>query len=215
MKTASPAPEDPTPSTPPSRKSTAKKTADQGNQLADLNLSDLRLSQNFADQAGVKRAILTIPVRKPPRQTFVRVRPGEEWRYPTLLLNLKEEREIYLVHPSLTAELGRELTPTVLRLAIDRQGVVFLWPTRLPASDGRLDEWSRTAAEAAELAEGRWISPRANMSLGAYDVFEATGNLPDPEWPDLTLEQAIKIAFKDRFIDSPSHPVVRRLRGEA
>ena len=215
MKTTDPAPEDPIPSTPPSHKSTAKKAPDQGNQLADLNLSDLRLSQNFADQAGVKRAILTIPVRKPPRQAFVRVHPGEEWRYPTLLLNLKEERETYLVHPSLTAELGQELTPTVLHLAIDRLGVVFLWPTRLPASDGRLDEWSRTAAEAAELAEGRWISLRANMSLGAYEVFEATGNIPDPEWPDLTLEQAIRIAFKDRFIDSPSHPVVRRLRGEA
>lgn len=215
MKTADPAPEDPTPSSPPSRKPAAKKAADQGGQLADLNLSDLRLSQNFTDQAGVKKAILTVPVRKPSRQAFVRVRPGEEWRYATLLLNLKEERETYLVHPSLTAELGQELTPTVLHLAIDRQGVVFLWPTRLPAKDGRQDEWSRTAAEAAQMAEARWISLRANMSLGAYDVFEATGNIPEPEWPDLTLEQAIRTAFKDRFIDSPSHPVVRRLRGEA
>lgn len=215
MQTAATEPEDRNPSPSPSPKSAAKKPADQGGQLADLSLSDLRLSQDFADRAGVKKAILTIPVRKPPRQAFVRVRPGEEWRYPTLLLNLKEERETYLVHPSLAAELGPELTPTVIHLAIDRQGVMFLWPTRLPGSDGRLDEWSRTAAEAAQLAEARWVSLRANMSLGAYEVFEATGNIPEPEWPDLTLEQVIKIAFKDRFIDSPSHPVVRRLRGES
>lgn len=119
------------------------------------------------------------------------------------------------MHPSLTGELGPELVPTVLHLAIDRQGVVFLWPTRLPRADGRLDDWSRTAAEAALMAEELWISLRSNMSLGAYEVFEATGNIPDPDWPDLTMEQAIKIAFRERFIDSMSHPVVRRLRGES
>jgi len=208
MKTAIDLPEDPTP------KPTDKKPANHGNSLADLNLSSLRLSQDFAERAGVKKAILTIPVRKPTRQSFVRVRPGEDWRFQVALLNLKEEREVYLVHPSLAGDLGPELTPTVLHMAIDRQGVVFLWPTRLPAPDGRLDEWSRTAAEAAVLAEDRWVSLRSNMSLGAYEVFEATGNIPDPEWPELTMDQAIRIAFKDRFIDTPTHPVLRRLRGE-
>lgn len=62
--------------------------------LTGVNLSDLRLSQDFASQAGVKKAILTIPVRKPGRQTFVRVRSGEQWRFQTALLTLKEEREV-------------------------------------------------------------------------------------------------------------------------
>jgi hypothetical protein len=52
------------------------------------------------------------------------------------------------------------------------------------------------------------------MSLGAYEVFEATGDLPPPEWPDLPFQELVRIAFRDRFITDPGHPVLRRLRGE-
>jgi hypothetical protein len=34
---------------------------------------------------------------------------------------------------------------------------------------------------------GKWVRITANMSLGAYEIFEATGDLPDPTWPDLAL----------------------------
>jgi len=34
--------------------------------------SRLRLSQNFVESVGVKKALLTVPVRKPGRQDFVR-----------------------------------------------------------------------------------------------------------------------------------------------
>jgi hypothetical protein len=53
----------------------------------------------------------------------------------------------------------------------------------------------------------------ANMSLGAYDVFEAMGELPEPEWPDISFNELITIAFKGRIIDSPDHPVLKRLKG--
>ena len=52
------------------------------------------------------------------------------------------------------------------------------------------------------------------MSLGGYEVYEATGELPDPEWPDLSFEDIMKVAFKDRFITGMDHPVIRRLNGE-
>jgi hypothetical protein len=186
----------------------------QSDPLSGVDLSSLRLSQDFASSVGVKKAILTIPVRKPSRQAFVRVRPGEAWRFQTVLLELKEERETYLVHPALVGELSSELSPTVLHFAIDRQGVLFLWPTRLPSADGRTNTWNQTAADAAGMAEERWVSMRSSMSLGAYEVFEAIGAIAAPDWPDLTMEQAIKVAFKDRFIDTNDHPVLRRLRGE-
>jgi hypothetical protein len=52
------------------------------------------------------------------------------------------------------------------------------------------------------------------MSLGAYDVFEATGPFPEPQWPGIGFEELLRIAFKGRYIDSLDHPVLRRLRGE-
>ena len=84
----------------------------------------------------------------------------------------------------------------------------------MPGPDGRQDAWNQSALEAAQLAMGKWIRIAANMSLGAYEIFEATGNIPNPIWPDLTFEQLVQIAFKGRFINSADHPVLRNLRGE-
>ena len=176
--------------------------------------SRLRLSQNFAESVGVKKALLTVPVRKPGRQDFVRVHPAESYRLETAVLELKDERETYLADPDIWYELAGEIVPKVLFTTINRQGVLTLWPIRLPGEDGRHDEWNRSALEAAEMAQKRWIRVAANMGLGAYEVYEAVGNLPEPEWPDVDFQEILRIAFKDRFITSLDHPVVRRLRGE-
>jgi hypothetical protein len=164
----------------------------------------------------VKKALLSIPVRKPDKSWFVRVHPGEHYRLQTAVIELKEDRETYLVAPALWPELAGEatFTPRALFTGVNRQGVLFIWPVRLPGSDGRIDEWSRTALEAADKAGKSWVRVAANMSLGAYDVFEATARLPEPEWPDLPFRELLRVAFKDRFITDLNHPVLRRLRGE-
>ncbi len=184
----------------------------QSNDLFDL--SRLRLSQDFAQTLGVRKLLNTVPVRKPSRQEFVRVHPDEGHRLETFVLELKEDRETYLVNPDLWQELPSELTPKLLCTSINRQRVLTLWPIRMPGEDGRLDQWNASAMEAAELARNRWVRVVANMSLGAYEVYEATGDLPDPEWPDLSFHEILKIAFKGHYITDLDHPVVRRLRGE-
>jgi len=176
--------------------------------------SRLRLSQDFAATVGVKKALITVPVRKPSKQEFVRVHPDQAYRLETAVLELKEERETYLVEPSLWPELPSELTPKVLFTTMNRQGVLTLWPVRLPGEDGRLDEWNASALEAAEMARDRWVRMVANMGLGAYEVYEASGDLPDPTWPELTFTEILKVAFKGRYITEIEHPVIRRLRGE-
>ena len=179
-----------------------------------FDLEKLRLSQNFAETVGVKKKIITVPVRKPHRQSFVRVHPDESWRLETAVIEVKEDRETYLVDPAFWSELPGEIIPKVLFTAVNRQDVVFLWPIRLPGEDGRHNEWHRSALEAAQLATKQWVRVVANMPLGAYDVFEATGNFPEPEWPDISFRELLQIAFRDKFIQSLDHPVIRRLRGE-
>jgi hypothetical protein len=130
------------------------------------------------------------------------------------LVELKDDREIYLVMPGLAPELPGEIFTATLRLAINRQGVVFLWPTRGPGPDGRFNEWWRTAAEAAEMAKDRWIRLKANMALGAYEILEAVNqNIPEPVWPTEPFGEIVRIAFRERLIDHPDHPVIKRLRG--
>src|SRR5262249_28734746 len=106
-------------------------------------------------------------------------------------------------------------SPRLLITAVNKQGVLFLWSIRLPGPDGRHDAWSKSAMEAATLAVKGWVRVQANMSLGAYEVFEATGQLSDPEWPPAPLNELLRIAFRDRYIDALDHPVLKRLRGEA
>jgi hypothetical protein len=178
--------------------------------------ASLRLSQGLRSGLGVKKAILTIPVRKPDKSWFVRTHPASEYRLETAVIELKEDRETYLVDPRLWDELATEATfgPRALFTAMNRQGVLFVWHVKLPGADGRGDEWSRSALEAADMAGSTWVRVQANMSLGAYEVYQARGDIPEPVWPELTLQQILRIAFRDRFIDSMEHPVIRRLRGE-
>jgi len=132
-------------------------------------------------------------------------------------VDLKEDREVYLVDPSLWPELAGEATfsPRALFTAANRQGVLFVWPLRLPGPDGKSDKWCDTALEAASRASGSWVRVVANMNLGAYDVYETQAQWPEPQWPTQSFSDLLRVAFKGKFIDSLEHPVLKRLRGEA
>jgi hypothetical protein len=113
----------------------------------------------------------------------------------------------------MAAELPGEFVMATLLTAINRQGVLHIWPVKLPGPDGKHNEWHRSAAEAAELAQSRWVRIRANMSLGAYDLHEAIGQLPEPVWPEFTFTEILNTAFRHGIVDTPDHPLVQRLRG--
>jgi hypothetical protein len=174
----------------------------------------LRLSQSFADTVGVRKLLTTVPVRKPGRQDFVRVHPDPAYRLtPAAVIELNEDRETYLVPPAIARHLPGEFSVVTLYTAINRQGVLQLWPVKLPGPDGKHIEWHRSAGEAAERAMKRWLRVTANMSLGAYEIFEASGDLPDPVWPDISFEEILKIAFREHIVDRVDHPLVQRLQG--
>jgi hypothetical protein len=177
----------------------------------------LRLSPDFTAALGVKKLLTTVPVRKPSKEWFVRCHPDPAYRIETCVVELKEDNETYLVDRSLWHELAGESTfsPRLLVTTVNKQGSLFLWPIRLPGPDGRHDDWNKSALEAAGHATRSWVRVQANLGLGAYEVHLATGNLGDPEWAVPPLNELLRTAFKDRYIASPDHPVLRRLRGEA
>jgi hypothetical protein len=176
----------------------------------------LRLTQDFSAAAGVKKALLTVPVRKPEKSWFVRAHPDPKYRLQTAVIELKEDREVYLVARSLWEELATEVTfkPKLFATAINRQGVLFLWDLNLPGKDDRVNHWTRSALEALDLATRGWIRIAANLPLGAYDVYQASDQLSEPDWPDVPFPELLRTAFKDRRIDDLNHPVLRKLRGE-
>jgi hypothetical protein len=174
----------------------------------------LRLDQSYADTAGVKRLLTTVPVRKPNRQDFVRVHSDPAFRLtPTAVIEVKEDREVFLVTPNMAQFLAGEFSTVTLFTTINRQGTLHIWPVKLPTPEGRQNEWHRSAAEAAERAMKKWVRVTASMSLGAYEIFEASGDFPEPVWPDYSFEEILKTAFRDRIVDRPDHPLVKRLKG--
>jgi hypothetical protein len=178
------------------------------------NLSGLRLDQSYADTVGVKKLLTTVPVRKPNRQDFVRVHDDPRYRLtPAAIIEVKEDREVYLVTPEMAQALPGEFSMVTLYTTINRQGTLHIWPVKLPTPDGRQNEWHRSAAEAAERAMKKWVRVTSSMSLGAYEIFEASGDLPEPGWPDIPFEEILKIAFRERLVDRADHPLVQRLQG--
>jgi len=178
-----------------------------------FDLASLRLNPSFIETAGVKKLIVTIPVKRPSPQDFVRVHPAPDYRDNFAMIDLKDDREEYLVQPAILPELTSEVVYKTVFTAVNRQGVVFLRPVRLPAPDDRKTEWHRSAREAAELAMTRWVRMKANMSLGAYEITVADSVMADPVWPELSYAELLRIAFRERIITTLDHPVIKRLRG--
>jgi hypothetical protein len=178
-----------------------------------FDLKSLCLSQDFTETAGVKKLLRTIPARRPNSQDFVRVHPSSDYRRNFLCIDLKDDRETYVVRPEIAPELIGETVMKTVYTGITSLGVVFLWPVTIPPLDGKMNEWWRSAREAAELAITRWVRMRSDMNLGAYQIYEAEGQIPEPQWPDLPYQELLRISFRDRMIDRLDHPVVQRLRG--
>jgi hypothetical protein len=113
-------------------------------------------------------------------------------------------------------QLPGEIVFKTIFTAINRQGVVFLWPVRLPSPDDKPNAWWQSAREAAELAMTKWVRMRANMSLGAYDLFTAESDIPDPEWSELEpFQDLLRIAYRGRLVVDLDHPVIKRLSGRS
>ena len=186
----------------------------QGTDDSRLALKDLerfRLNQDFT-RTGAVKVLTQVPVRKAGKTTFFRAH-DEHW-FDTMILELKEDSESYLVEPELQEELQAEIVAVTLVLCVTRQGVVFIWPVRLPDAMGRVNPWHMSAREAAVISTTKWIRICANQQLGGYDVHEAINQAAVPAWPKESFKQLIDIAFRGKVIDRIDHPVIRRLRGE-
>ena len=144
-----------------------------------FDLASLRLSAAFTETAGVTKLLTTVPARRPSPQDFVRVHPAPEYRADFAMIDLKDDREDFLVRPEILPELAGEVVFKTIFTAINRQGVVFLWPVRLPAPDDRKNDWARSAREAAEMAMTRWVRMKSNRSLGAYEITVADSEMAD------------------------------------
>jgi hypothetical protein len=173
-------------------------------------------------------------VRQPIDGHFVRAHPDPEMSLEVgCIIWTPDEgkgfKEVYLVDPSMDldqngvalSDLPLHKTYHRVRLvaAISLTGGVFLWELKIPkGSFGR--EWHASREDLVEAAKKEWITVIPARNGVGYDFEtprDARGNPvrhKEPEWPKLTLEQLLELAFRDRFITSPDHHICKKMRGE-
>ena len=176
------------------------------------NLDNLRIDQTANNQGAAKKLLTTVPVRKPGKQDFATVHPSRQ--ITAGLLEIEGTRETYLVLPNVAVELvqGPDYRLATLFQTINRQKILSLWPVYLQ-EEGRSNDWRTSMLEAAERAVKTWVRVAANMSLGAYEISEALADCGDPVWPEFTFNQILKIAFKNKVIETVDHPAIQSLHG--
>ena len=177
------------------------------------DLQALRLPANYGATLGVKKLLTTVPVSKPKKPQFFRTHLADSMTFAAMFLEQKEARESYLVVPNVAQEISELVRPVMLHAAIDRQNNVFLIPVPLPGEAGTRNPWHESLAQAVELAKLKWLRLTANMHTGSYDVYEAEGALPEPEWPAHGIDALVEVAFRGKIITGLDHPVVQSLLG--
>jgi hypothetical protein len=184
--------------------------ANNGSPAPTINFDEFRLV-NDGYALEVKKVPTRISVKKPDKMMFFRTH--QEFRFPTETLSLPEQSETYLVTRVISDILPGLVRPVMLHMAIDRQNNVSLIPVPLAGPTGVRNSWHESLAQAVLMAETKWLRIVANHPIAGYDALVAQGSLPDPIWPESSPQELLKIAFRDRIINDPAHPVVQSLLG--
>lgn len=182
------------------------------------DLSQCAVDQSF-EASAIVQELVTINVRTPRKREWVRSHPDPAYRQDMTLLELKEEDIQYFVHPRVRDHIREMCGPTILTnrelvLATTRLGDPFLWKLGMPDDMGRLNPWHRSARKAEVRAREQWVRMVSNKSISGYNVYTPLEAFPEPQWPDESLSDLLKIAFDGFIIESIDHPAIAHLRGK-
>ena len=80
--------------------------------------------------------------------------------------------------------------------------------------EGNENPWNQSQREVAELAEDKWVRLTSNRAVGCYEPLEAQREIPEPVWPDLSMDEILEIAFgSTHVITDNEHPALQKLWG--
>ena len=190
---------------------------DEGKKQDDeLDLTQFRLGQDFTDDIGAERLLVSVAVGKPGAMAWFRCNPDPSFRADMLIYTPKEDQnpKTYLVHPRLRSLASSVIVPVTLYTLIERSAAMRIWPVRLPGSDSWRSEWWTASDRAAKAAETKWVQIEANRAANTYNVNVAKADLGEPVWPKATFQEMLAIGFADHIIQDPNDPILKRLRGE-
>ena len=173
------------------------------------------------DGAGSTGAgLIAIGVAKvPSKEEFFRTHPT--MKFP---INMVESRQgidtayLAVIKEMVEPMIGIGFRPSLFRLylTITRQAVIRFVPVKI-ATDGKdPNSWNLSKEAALQRAMPRWTRMTADQAAQQYQVYSLeTDAYPAPEWPAMTPQKLIGLAFRQRghLIDSQTHPYFLKLIG--
>jgi len=55
----------------------------------------------------------------------------------------------------------------------------------------------------------------SNCQNASYDVMISESDLGEPAYPEEQFDEILRVAFRGKVIETPDHPILRKLRGES
>jgi hypothetical protein len=189
----------------------------------EVAYNPLKLS-NLRTKSDVLKGVWTDPSRipvltRPEPNTWVRVRPGEEYSAVIDLLvatnasSSSDRNPLYVATDDVRPELERFVKPHRVAVAITyHDKVEFLWARAVGSGD---NTWTASIMRAMDKGETDWIALESDRPLSEYKIHTAprSDQWGEPKWRDRTLEEVLGLAFRDRVINSMDHDIVKRLLG--
>jgi hypothetical protein len=169
--------------------------------------------------AKTKQVLTTVLLMSPPSSEFIRVHPDPAMSLVTRVL--KSNREFYLIEPDIYPEIEvrvpdfyKHAGSATLRPYQTKAGQFNLWPLKMenPYSVGS-NSWNLSAFNAAQECEKRWLRVYSNQAVSQWCVQESEEVYPDPEWPNLGIDELVDMASRVNVISSIDHPYIKMLRG--
>ena len=199
--------------------STTKKTSEVNimnttiAQPASIDISVFRISSTYGETLGSKKIITIVPVNRPNKGRFFRTSRDSTNTMDVYVLEDRVEATHHIVSPDVAAVLGGLVRAITLHLAVDRANNPFLIPVPFPSENGTRNPWHQSLLNAIEAAKEKWVRIESDKFAGIYQTHVALSDLGDPTWPDLSIDELVRIAFTGRVIDNLDHPKVQSALG--
>lgn len=177
-----------------------------------LDIEALRIDKGTQDIEANLEGKYAIEVCKPDSLEYIQVTNNPDWQIAVSLIEYKPKQEYWIVMPEIanSASKDSEIAGYQLHLAITEYGRLFIWP----AKKGR-GSWNESRRIAVNNATNGWVRVKGNFEKKQYFTIEAGEDIATAQWPDLTLQEIVSIAFGDRIIKDHNHFLLRKLQGKS
>ena len=179
---------------------------------------NLLRSQDFDALINVREVRTDVRIGAPNAQAFVRTSKKEDGWVQIDVLEIKKNSstEVYFLSKSVASKLQGETARKTAAaiLSVGRNGLPFFWYIPVPTGNALQDRTSRTKLDAAKLAMDKWVRFQWDSAKNRHVTMVAQYE-DEPEWPEEPTHELLKLAFRDRVIDSLDDPIIKDLQGRS